>query len=151
MRCPYCGSSEHKVVDKRDTPDEVATRRRRECLDCNKRFTTYERVEEIDIFVIKRDGTRVPFSRTKLLHGIAQSCHKRPVSVDDMQKVIDNIEHHIRRRDSSEIKTSQIGAYVMKELKKVDKVAYIRFASVYKAFEDVKEFEDELKNLKKKE
>ena len=149
MKCPYCGSVKQKVLDKRDTPDSLATRRRRECLDCQKRFTTYERIEEIEIFIIKRDGSRVPFERSKLLHGIAQSCHKRPVSYEQMQQMIDRIEHTVRRRDSNEIKSSQIGTYVMRELKKVDKVAYIRFASVYKSFKDVEEFEEELQKLLK--
>lgn len=150
MECPFCGSHEHKVVDKRDTPDGKATRRRRECLKCQKRFTTYERVEDIDIIVIKKDGSRSPFDRAKVLEGIKHSCHKRPVSYDQMKQMVDKIESSCRKLESSEVSYRQIGAFVMRELKKADKVAYIRFASVYKEFTDVEEFEEEIKKLIRK-
>lgn len=147
MKCPYCGSLEHKVVDKRITPDELATRRRRECLKCEKRFTTYERIEEVELIVIKRDGSRVPFDRTKVMSGIRHSCHKRPVSYEQMSDIVERVETALRNKDSVEIKSSVIGDLIMKQLKKIDKVAYIRFASVYKSFEDVDEFKDAIDEL----
>ena len=150
MKCPFCSSSDSKVVDKRETPDEKSTRRRRECLSCSKRFTTYEKVEEVELIIIKKDGTRTTFDRPKLLKGIAQSCHKRPVTYDQMQQMADAIEAKLRNKDSVEFKSSELGKYVMQQLKKVDKVAYIRFASIYKDFTDVEEFEEEVKKLIRK-
>ncbi|MFT7615597.1 MAG: transcriptional repressor NrdR [Candidatus Woesearchaeota archaeon] len=150
MKCPYCASGEHKVVDKRETPDERAIRRRRECLSCTKRFTTYERIEDIEIYVIKKDNTRVPFDRTKLIRGISLSCQKRPVSREQITAMVDTIETTIRSRDGVEITSHQVGELVMRQLRKVDKVAYIRFASVYKAFEDLSEFSEELQKLIRK-
>lgn len=150
MKCPYCNSQEHKVTDKRETPDGLSTRRRRECLQCTKRFTTYERVEEVEIIVIKRDGTRVPFDRRKVLEGVQQACHKRPVSYEKMQEIVQKVETTLLNRDAVEFDSRKVGDIVMRELKKVDKVAYIRFASVYKSFKDVEEFEEELQKLLKK-
>ena len=147
MKCPYCGSVKQKVVDKRESPDLSSTRRRRECLDCTKRFTTYERIEEVEIIVIKKDGSRLAFDRNKVLRGITRSCQKRPVTYEDIQKMVDRIEISVRKRDSVEIKSSQIGTLVMRELKKADKVSYIRFASVYKDFADLEEFEEEVTKL----
>ena len=147
MKCPYCGSLKQKVVDKRESPDSTSTRRRRECIDCTKRFTTYERIEDVEIIVIKKDGSRIAFDRTKVLRGIRRSCEKRPVTYDEMQQMVDRIEISIRKRDSVEIKSTQIGSLVMRELKKADKVAYIRFASVYKDFADLEEFEEEVTKL----
>lgn len=150
MKCPYCGSTEHKVVDTRETPDDSAIRRRRECLTCEKRFTSYERVEHVEIIVIKKNGTRVPFERAKILSGIVHACGKRPVTYEKIQEVVSEIENHIRNSDSVEIKTTEIGDLVMRALKKLDKVAYIRFASVYKQFEDLDDFSDEVKKLVRK-
>jgi len=150
MKCPYCGAFEHKVVDTRETPDDSAIRRRRECLSCQKRFTSYERVEHVEIVVIKKDGSRVPFDRQNVLNGIMRACQKRLVSYDRIQEIVNEIESQIRGSDSVEIKSSEIGDLVMKALKKTDKVAYIRFASVYKQFEDVDDFSEELKRLMKK-
>ncbi|HLP80346.1 MAG TPA: transcriptional regulator NrdR [Acidobacteriota bacterium] len=150
MKCPYCTSAEHKVVDKRETPDGKAYRRRRECLSCKKRFTTYERIEQVEIIVIKKDNSRVPFDRNKLLSGIQRACQKRPVSFESMQEMVNEIESTLLNQDTVEVTTKQIGELVMKQLKKADKVAYIRFASVYKEFEDVEAFQEELKKLVKK-
>ncbi len=150
MKCPFCGSLESKVVDKRETSDEKSTRRRRECLSCQKRFTTYEKVEDVEIFVIKRDGSRELFDRTKILKGISQSCHKRSVSYEQMQDMLNIIEAKLRNKDSVEFKSTDVGKLVMQQLRKADKVAYIRFASIYKDFADVEEFEEEIKRLIRK-
>ncbi len=150
MKCPYCGGFEHKVVDTRETPDDSAIRRRRECLSCQKRFTSYERVEHVEIIVIKKNGARVPFDRQKILAGIVHACGKRPVTYEKIQEVVNDIESQIRNSDSVEIKTTEIGDMVMKSLKKLDKIAYIRFASVYKQFEDLDDFSEEVKKLVKK-
>ncbi len=147
MKCPFCGSSESKVIDKRETPSGHSTRRRRECLHCQKRYTTYEKVEEVELVIIKRDGTREVFDRTKLLKGISQSCHKRNVTYEQMQEMVDVIEAKLRNKDSVEFKSTELGRFVMQQLRKIDKVAYIRFASIYKDFADVEEFEDEIKKL----
>ena len=148
MQCPYCGGKESKVVDKRATEEESATRRRRECLGCGKRFTTYERIE-VDLRVIKKDGRIENYSREKLRGGILRACEKRPVSQEQIGAVVDRIEASLREMDSSDISTKVIGNMVMKELKKLDKVAYIRFASVYREFEDVEDFEKEVLMIKK--
>ena len=150
MKCPFCGSGESKVVDKRETPDVKATRRRRECLSCKKRFTTYERVEEVEFVVIKKDGRREMFDRNKVRMGILKACEKRPVKLEQIEKMVDQIENDLRKGESTEVKSSVIGDFVMKQLKKVDKVAYIRFASVYLEFADVQSFQHELKRLLKK-
>ena len=149
MKCPYCGSNDTKVLDKRETEEDLVTRRRRECLKCQKRFTTYERVDMVDIMVIKKDKSRETFSRDKLKSGIARACEKRPVSIEQINSVVDNIEIKVRNMDSTEIDSKKIGELVIKELKKLDKVAYIRFASVYREFADIGEFEKEVKSLKK--
>lgn len=150
MKCPFCGSEESKVIDKRETPDIKATRRRRECLSCNKRFTTYERVEEVDIFVIKKDGKREMFDRNKLKMGILKACEKRPVTLEQIEGMVDRVENDLRNRESTEVGSSLIGDLVMRELKKMDKVAYIRFASVYREFADIHSFQKELTKLLKK-
>lgn len=149
MKCPYCGSNDTKVIDKRETEEDLVTRRRRECLKCQKRFTTYERVDLADIMVIKKDKSRETFDREKLRNGIVKACEKRPVSKEQVDAVVDKIEIKIRNMDSTEVDSKKIGELVVKELKKLDKVAYIRFASVYRAFEDIGEFEKEVKSLKK--
>lgn len=149
MKCPYCGSNENKVVDKRETDNDVVTRRRRECLDCEKRFTTYERIESINLVVIKKEGIREQFNRDKIEKGILKACEKRPVTQEQIRKIVKDIEYHIKNKDSIEIPSSLIGRMVMTRLKRIDKVAYIRFASVYKDFKDPEEFQDELKKLVK--
>lgn len=147
MKCPYCNNNETQVVDKRETKNFLVTRRRRECLKCKKRFTTYERVE-IDLMVIKKDNRREPFDREKLKKGILRACEKRPISKEKIEKLIEEIESDLKKMKSNEIKSSVIGERVMKKLKSLDKVAYIRFASVYRDFKDVKDFEKEVKELK---
>jgi transcriptional repressor NrdR len=147
MRCPYCSSEKIRVVDKRAS-DERTIRRRRECLSCKKRFTTYERVET-DLIVIKRDGRRERFDRNKLRTGIIKACEKRPVSLRTIERLTKEIESELRNLSTSEIKSSTIGDLVLKKLRAVDKVAYVRFASYYKHFKNIGEFEKELKRLKK--
>ena len=145
MKCIFCGG-ETKVTDKRDS--EAETRRRRECLKCKKRFTTYERAEEPNFIVIKKDKRREPFSREKLQAGILRACEKRPIETEKIDKVINEIERKLRNKlKGKEVSSSEIGEIVMKELKKLDKVAYIRFASVYQDFKDVKDFKREIKEV----
>ena len=143
MICPYCSHPETKVTDKRDT--QGVTRRRRECLKCEKRFTTYERAE-IEISVIKKDGSKEPYKRDKLLLGIVKACEKRPVTQEQIDKAVNEIESKLRKM-GKEVKTKTIGELVMLKLKKIDKVAYIRFASVYREFKDVEDFKQEIKRL----
>lgn len=147
MRCPFCSSSELKVIDKR-VSDNESNRRRRECLKCGKRFTTYERVEMIEIKVVKKDGRREPFNRDKILKGLLKACEKRPIGEEIIQATLDDIESEILNSETQEIKSTEIGDIVMKHLKKVDEIAYIRFASVYREFKDLSQFENELSNLK---
>ena len=144
MLCPYCSNDESKVTDKRDIKDE--TRRRRECLKCGKRFTTYERIEPLEIFVIKKDGRREPFSREKLKQGMVRACEKRPVSIEKINWIINNIEEKLKQH-GSEVESKIIGEFVMKKLKKLDKVAYIRFASVYRDFQDLADFRNAVKDI----
>lgn len=145
MNCIFCGG-ETKVTDKRDSEGE--TRRRRECLKCKKRFTTYERAEELNIIVIKKDGRREPFSRDKLKAGIMRACEKRPVETEKIDKTLNEIEMKIREKiKGKEVSSKEIGEFVMKALKKLDKVAYIRFASVYHDFKDLSDFKREMKEL----
>jgi transcriptional repressor NrdR len=150
MKCPYCGATETKVIDKRETENLEATRRRRECLKCEKRFTTYERIENIELLVVKKNGVREQFDRQKLSKGILRCCIKRPISQEKIDGVVDYVESELRNRESTEIKSREVGDIVMKRLKRIDKVAYIRFASVYRDFADLEEFEKELKKLLKK-
>jgi transcriptional repressor NrdR len=145
MRCPYCNYEETKVVDSRES--ENSTRRRRECLKCKKRFTTYERVE-IDLMVIKKNGTREKFMREKIKNGIIKACEKRPISHEKIDSIVNKIEGKLRAKDTHEIGSQMIGELVMRELKKLDKVAYIRFASVYREFADIDDFQQELMKLK---
>ncbi|OGY22702.1 MAG: transcriptional regulator NrdR [Candidatus Woykebacteria bacterium GWB1_45_5] len=151
MKCPYCAYNENQVLDSRDSEDLFSVRRRRECLNCGKRFTTYERIEAIDLFVIKKDGRREQFDRNKLLTGIKKACEKRPISMDTIEETVEEIEQNLRKRETTEIPSKVIGEIVMRRLRAVDKVAYIRFASVYRAFEDVVSFEKEVKSLLKSE
>ena len=150
MKCPYCNYEETQVIDTRETENLETTRRRRECLKCNKRFTTYERIEEADIIVVKKDGRRERFERKKLLDGILKACEKRPISLDKIEKLVDEVESDLRKWDSVEVESKVIGELAMKKLKLLDKVAYIRFASVYREFEDLERFEEELDKLQKK-
>jgi transcriptional repressor NrdR len=149
MLCPYCRSDKLKVVDKRES-DDKSIRRRRECLKCKKRFTTYERIEAVPLIVIKRDKRREPFDRDKLRTGIMKACWKRPISQEKIEKIVDEIETELRNADKTEIRSRDIGELVMNKLKDLDEVAYIRFASVYRRFKDIQSFERELKGLKKK-
>ena len=150
MKCPYCFHEETKVVDKRETEELDVSRRRRECLKCKKRFTTYERVESLDIVILKKDGRREAFDREKLKRGIIKACEKRPVSYEQIEALIDKSEAELRKLKSKEVPSKLIGEKVMNELKKLDKIAYIRFASVYRSFADVTDFQKELKDLIKK-
>ena len=147
MKCPYCASEESKVVDKRETGELVITRRRRECLKCGKRFTTYERVEAVDLTVVKKDGRREAYDRKKLQGGMIKACEKRPVTQEQIERGVDEIESELRKSEKTEVTTKQIGELVMRKLKELDKVAYIRYASIYKEFTDVTSFEAELKKL----
>ncbi|MDO5026231.1 MAG: transcriptional regulator NrdR [Tissierellia bacterium] len=148
MKCPFCGFQDSKVIDSRPTEDYSAIRRRRTCLSCGKRFTTYERYEDQSFVVIKKDLTREAFSRNKLLNGMIRSCEKRPVPMSVLEKSVDEIEIELNHLNQKEITTAYIGDLVMEKLKKIDKVAYVRFASVYREFEDVETFYDEIENLK---
>ncbi len=140
MKCPYCDHSETKVLDSRDTEDQEDTRRRRECEKCEKRFTTYERIEAIDLFVLKKDGKKEKFARDKVLAGIRKACVKLPVTEEQMEEIADKVERDLRRRESTEIPSSKIGELILKRLKKVNEIAYIRFASVYRSFNDLDSF-----------
>jgi len=151
MKCPYCGYKEDKVVDSRSTAEESAVRRRRECLKCGKRFTTYEYVEEIYLMVIKSDGRREPFDRKKVLSGIIKACEKRPISIEKMEEVLTQVERSIQKKSDREVSSSRIGELVMERLKSLDDVAYVRFASVYRQFKDVGQFMQELKDILDKE
>ena len=147
MKCPYCGLSEIEVVETRDSEDLETIRRRRECLKCEKRFTTYERIENINLVVIKKDGRREQFDRDKLKRGIIRSCEKTKVSMQDIERIVTEVERELRGADSVEVESKKIGQMVATRLKKIDKVAYIRFSSVFKRFVDVEDFEKELKRL----
>jgi transcriptional repressor NrdR len=147
VKCPYCGHLGDKVVDSRESKEGEAIRRRRECLDCGKRFTSYERIDEIPYMVVKKDGSRERFERQKLVAGLLKACEKRPVSLTALDGVADRVEASLQERPEKEIATTEIGGFVMEELKKLDKVAYVRFASVYRHFRDVGEFMNELKDL----
>lgn len=149
MRCIFCGHPESKVNDSRSTEDGCAIRRRRECLECGKRFTTYEKIESIPLIVVKKDKTRQKFDRDKLLNGLLRACEKRPVSIEQLEKVIDEVEVNIHNSLEREVSSGQIGELVMHKLKSIDEVAYVRFASVYRQFKDVNSFMDELKSLLK--
>jgi transcriptional repressor NrdR len=149
MQCPYCNYENTKVTDSRDT-GVYSIRRRRECLSCHRRFTTYEHIELSPIYIIKKDGRREKFDKNKIKTGITKALEKRPVSPEQIEKLLDNIEEHIRHEGKEEIPSSRIGEYVMDELEKVDQVAYIRFASVYRSFADITHFQKEVQKLTKK-
>lgn len=147
MKCPYCEYEDSKVIDSRHTEDGRAIRRRRECEKCGRRFTTYEKVEEMILMVIKKDGSRQAFDRSKLLNGIIRACEKRPVSIAEMEKIVDDIERGLNNMMEKEIESTFIGELVMERLKDLDEVAYVRFASVYRQFTDVNTFVQEVERL----
>lgn len=147
MKCPFCGHLGDKVVDSRESKEGEVIRRRRECLGCGRRFTSYERIDEIPYMVIKKDGSRERFERQKVIAGLLKACEKRPVSVAALEAVANRVEAALQDRPEKEMATAEIGASVMQELKKLDKVAYVRFASVYRHFRDLSEFMTELQNL----
>lgn len=147
MRCPFCDHDESKVVDSRPVEEGTLIRRRRECIHCAKRFTTYERVENIPLIVVKKEGQRVPFDKNKVLTGLIKACEKRPVPVDTIESIADRIEKQLYQSEDKEVHSAEIGERVMDELKQVDQVAYVRFASVYRDFKDVGSFMDELNRL----
>ena len=147
MKCPFCSHVGDKVVDSREGKEGDVIRRRRECLDCGRRFTSYERIDEIPYMVVKKDGTRERFERQKVIAGMLKACEKRPVSVTALEAVANRVEAALQDRPEKEISTAEVGAFVMQELKQLDKVAYVRFASVYRHFRDIGEFMTELKDL----
>ncbi|MCM8780549.1 MAG: transcriptional regulator NrdR [Candidatus Omnitrophica bacterium] len=150
MKCPYCGYREDKVVDSRATQEGSSIRRRRECMQCGKRFTTYEYIEELAIMVIKKDGRRQPFDRKKVLAGIVKACEKRPISMDKMTEIVTQVERQIHKKYEREVPAAKIGEMVMEKLKALDDVAYVRFASVYRQFKDLGQFMEELKGILEK-
>ncbi len=147
MKCPFCGHTENKVIDSRISKDGKAVRRRRECLGCTKRFTTYEYVEDVLPMVVKKDGRREQFDRQKILSGLKKACEKRPISMEAIDKIVENVEQACQEMQTEEISSNLIGEKIMNELKNFDGVAYVRFASVYRQFRDVGEFMSELKDL----
>ena len=149
MKCPYCGFTQDRVVDSRESKEADSIRRRRECEGCNKRFTTYERIDEIPYMVVKKDGRRERFDRQKALAGVLKACEKRPVSMIQLEAIADKAETMVQDSSEREVSTTTLGEMIMNELKSLDKVAYVRFASVYMDFKDVQEFMSELKDLLK--
>ena len=147
MKCPYCSEENTRVIDSRPAEDNSSIRRRRQCDKCKRRFTTYEKIETIPLVVIKKDDNREPYDRSKIEAGVFRSCHKRPISVEQINAVVDEVENMIFNLDMKEVPSSQIGEIVMDKLKNIDAVAYVRFASVYREFKDVNTFMDELKKL----
>ena len=149
MKCPFCGNDEDKVVDSRPTDEGLSIRRRRECTKCGSRFTTYEKVETVPLMVVKKDGTRQAFDTNKILGGIVQACEKRPVSVQQIEKLVDSIEAQLYNSMKKEVSTTEIGEILMTALKDLDQVAYVRFASVYREFKDIDTFMAELSKIMK--
>ncbi|KEI96998.1 NrdR family transcriptional regulator [Clostridium botulinum A2B7 92] len=147
MKCPYCAYGESKVVDSRSTEDGSSIRRRRECLNCNRRYTTYEKIETTPILVIKKNMSREYFDRNKIVNGLMKACQKRPVSRKQIEQIADEVERHISNEMLTEVNTDKIGQIIMKNLKKIDEVSYVRFASVYRQFKDINTFMEEIKNL----
>lgn len=150
MKCPYCSHIDSKVIDSRPTEEGASIRRRRECLACKKRFTTYETVESVPLIVVKRDGSRQTFDRQKLLNGLVKSCEKRPVAADQLYNVVDEIELQLRGSLDKEVSSTEIGELVMEKLRGIDEVSYVRFASVYRQFKDINTFMAELAKLLEK-
>lgn len=147
MRCPYCNQPESKVIDSRPTEESNSIRRRRECLGCGKRFTTYETVENVPLVVVKKDGSRQSFDRQKILNGLVKACEKRPVPLDTLENVVNDIEQHLLNTMDKEIPSDRVGELVMDALREIDQVAYVRFASVYRQFQDIDTFVSELNKL----
>lgn len=147
MKCPFCSAEHDRVVDSRESRGGRAIRRRRECLTCSRRYTTYERIEEIPYFVVKRDGSRVDFDRNKLILGLRKACEKRPIPAKRLDEVVDAVEQMLHETEEREITTEKVGRFVMEQLRDLDQVAYVRFASVYRKFEDIDAFMAELKDL----
>ncbi|ENK1242572.1 transcriptional regulator NrdR [Clostridium sporogenes] len=147
MKCPYCAYGESKVVDSRSTEDGSSIRRRRECLKCNRRYTTYEKIETTPILVIKKNMSREYFDRNKIVNGLMKACQKRPVSRKQIEQIADEVERHISNEMLTEVNTDKIGQIIMKNLKNIDEVSYVRFASVYRQFKDINTFMEEIKNL----
>lgn len=147
MKCPFCGEKKDRVVDSRESRDGLTVRRRRECVSCGRRFTSYEQIEDIPYMVVKNDGTREEFDRKKLILGLRKACEKRPVPAKRLDDIVDAVENRLHELEEREITTREIGAYVMERLRELDQVAYVRFASVYRKFEDIDAFMEELKNL----
>ena len=147
MKCPFCSENHDRVVDSRESRDGATIRRRRECLSCGRRFTSYEQIEDIPYMVVKHDGTREEFSRKKLLGGLLKACEKRPIPLKKLEAIVDQAESMLNEQEDREISTHEIGAFVMERLKELDQVAYVRFASVYRKFEDIGAFMEELKTL----
>lgn len=150
MRCPFCQNDETKVLDSRQIEAGTAIRRRRECDVCTKRFTTYEKCEELQLFIVKKDGSRQPFSRQKLMAGLLRACEKRPVSTEQLETIVSDIERQMRDKNEREVSSMLIGEAVMEKLFDIDEIAYIRFASVYRQFKDIKRFMEELDELVKR-
>ena len=147
MKCPFCGHKEDKVIDSRSSEEGRSIRRRRECLKCKRRFTTYENIEETSLMVIKKDGRREPFDRKKILAGIQKACEKRPISTQQLEELVDRIEHTLQSKFEKEVEASAVGELLMELLYGLDEVAYVRFASVYRQFKDINQFMKELKGL----
>lgn len=150
MRCPFCKENDDKVIDSRESTDAFVIRRRRECLSCGRRVTTYERIEETPLRVVKKDGTRIPFERRKILIGLMKACEKRPVPSEMLEEITQKIEDYVTERYDREVPSKVIGNLVMRELRRVDQVAYVRFASVYRAFQDVEDFEEVAEELRRR-
>ncbi len=147
MRCPYCSNVENKVIDSRLSGNSLSIRRRRECLKCSRRFTTYERIETVLFMVVKKDGRREPFQREKLLNGLLKACEKRPISATDIENLVEEIEKEVKEKFYDEVSSDKIGEIVMRSLRKMDDIAYVRFASVYRQFTDVDDFLKEVKRF----
>lgn len=147
MKCPYCSFLQSRVIDSRPTDEGISIRRRRECESCKKRFTTYEKIEYVRLVVIKKDGNRESFDRSKIINGIIKACEKRPVSIEQIETIVDQIEHNINKNMFKEIETKKIGELVMEKLKNIDEVSYVRFASVYRHFKDINTFVQELEKI----
>ena len=149
MKCPFCAATKDRVVDSRESRDQLTIRRRRECASCGRRFTSYEQIEDIPYLVIKSDGSRQEFDRKKLLQGLLKACEKRPVPLRMLEEIVDATDNRLHDREDREITTQEIGAFVMERLRELDQVAYVRFASVYRRFEDIGAFMEELKTLQR--
>ncbi len=149
MKCPYCGNTESSVLESRLTDDERSIRRRRECSKCDKRYTTYERIEGIDLVVVKKDGAREPFDREKIKKGLMKATWKRPVTIEQIEKLVEDVERKLRRRKNKEIKSWEVGKLVITRLRKLDPVGYLLFASVYRDFQDIDDFKREIRSLGK--